>query len=177
MLITFYAVGFVFAIILSLWAYLYAKRTLRDLRARAVAREQVLTAFTFPELMEDDGMDIEMSLERRNSVERRRSFRGARKDLEAREEEDRGLLAETEAVLSDSAPHTPSSSLSRQGSTPMGSRRPERQKLPSLEGAGSLDSKTQTKKIRTIVVADSSTLAENESDDVALLEDHAHSSA
>jgi hypothetical protein len=40
-LITFYVVGFVLAVCLSLGGYLYAKRALRDLRARAMAREQV----------------------------------------------------------------------------------------------------------------------------------------
>ena len=41
-LIIFYVVGFVLAICLSIGSYVYAKRALQDLRARALAREQVL---------------------------------------------------------------------------------------------------------------------------------------
>lgn len=59
-LIVFYVVGLVLAICLSLGGYIYAKRALQDLRARAMAREQVLTAFSFPELEEYD--DVESSM-------------------------------------------------------------------------------------------------------------------
>jgi len=59
-LITFYVLGFVLAICLSMGGYVYAKRALQDLRARAMAREQVLTAFTFPELEEYDNMENSM---------------------------------------------------------------------------------------------------------------------
>lgn len=57
-LLLFYAIGFVLAVGISVWGYVYAKRVLRDLRARAVAREQVLTAFSFPELEEFNEVDI-----------------------------------------------------------------------------------------------------------------------
>lgn len=60
-LIVFYSVGFVLAVGLSLGGYFYAKRALRDLKARALAREQVLTAFSFPEL--EDYEDLEEDVE------------------------------------------------------------------------------------------------------------------
>ena len=50
-------VGFILALCLSIGGYIYAKRALRDLKARALAREQVLTAFSFPELEEYDDLD------------------------------------------------------------------------------------------------------------------------
>jgi len=55
-LIAFYIVGLVLAICLSLAGYMYAKRALEDLRARALAKEQVLSAFSFPELEEYDDL-------------------------------------------------------------------------------------------------------------------------
>lgn len=45
------------ALCLSIGGYVYAKRALRDLKARALAREQVLTAFSFPELEEFDDVE------------------------------------------------------------------------------------------------------------------------
>ena len=57
MLIVFYAVGFVLALCLSVGGYVYAKRALKDLKARALAREQVLTAFSFPELEDFDDLE------------------------------------------------------------------------------------------------------------------------
>ena len=53
-LVAAYAVGFVLTVGVTLWAAYYAKRALWDLRKRAVARDQVLTAFSFPELEENE---------------------------------------------------------------------------------------------------------------------------
>ena len=68
LLIVFYSVGFVLAVCLSLGGYIYAKRALRDLKARALAREQVLTAFSFPELDEYDDLDSPTAVERQASA-------------------------------------------------------------------------------------------------------------
>ena len=68
LLIVFYSVGFVLAVCLSLGGYLYAKRALRDLKARALAREQVLTAFSFPELEEYDDLDSPTAIDRQASA-------------------------------------------------------------------------------------------------------------
>lgn len=50
MLITFYAVGFVIAVTVTAGSYFYAKRALREIRARVVARATALEAFDFDEL-------------------------------------------------------------------------------------------------------------------------------
>lgn len=68
LLIVFYSVGFVLAVCLSLGGYIYAKRALRDLKARALAREQVLTAFSFPELDEYDDSDSPTAIDRQASA-------------------------------------------------------------------------------------------------------------
>ena len=151
LLVTFYSVGFVFAIGLSLWGYLYAKRSLRDLRARALAREQVLNAFTFPE-MDDDASDTGSNLERRSSAERRRSFRGNRRDL-GFEEEDRRLLQDSALEMSD-----------RTGKHVR--RRSE-----------SLDDKEHSQTLRAIVIADSSSHADDENDTGSLLKNRTPRSA
>ena len=155
-LITFYTVGFVFAIALSLWGYLYAKKTLRDLRARALAREQVLNAFSFNE--DDDMSDVgHPDFERRisnasmdrlsGSMERRKSFRGSRRDLGTDDEDTRGLLKDTEIEMSDSTPRI---------------RKHERRKSDSLDDK-------DNHMLRAVVIADSSSQAENDSDSSALL--------
>ena len=68
LLIVFYSVGFVLAVCLSLGGYIYAKRALRDLKARALAREQVLTAFSFPELEDYDDLDSPTAIDRQVSA-------------------------------------------------------------------------------------------------------------
>lgn len=79
LVITFYAIGFVFALCLSLGAYIYAKRALTDLKARALAREQVLTAFSFPEQEEYDDLESAIVQLPANRLHDRQSY----KDLEA----------------------------------------------------------------------------------------------
>ena len=159
-----YAVGFVLTVGITLWAAYYAKRALWDLRKRAVARDQVLTAFSFPELEENEDEESSILEHWDDSAQStplklvgvgNPSF-----DRSAAEAEQRGLLQDRDSSLTGSKP-------AAEG---------QENGIALEHGKDDLDCRSTSGAVERQVIADCTVPMNQEKDDIPLLTGQSYSS-